>query len=213
MGQYKFVAFDLDGTLIPGTSVSAELGRLMGREQELRVLEHRYSCGEISNQEVANLTAKAFEGAHLDIVERYLQACPIVAGLASTLEMLKRQGVRTAVATITWSFAAAFFARKYGIDFHCGTVMSSEGRVLLGNVEKHFDEHDKARFVIDLCSRLEITLDSVVAVGDARSDIPLFRQVGLAIAFNASPAARAAAHFSVCSDNLAGILQFVIPKR
>jgi len=44
------------------------------------------------------------------------------------------------------------------------------------------------------------------AVGDGRSDVPLFADVGLAAAFNAAPSARAAAHVAVDGADLRAVL-------
>jgi len=40
-------------------------------------------------------------------------------------------------------------------------------------------------------------MDQVVAIGDGRSDLPLFRAVGFSVALNASSEARAAASITV----------------
>src|SRR5690606_32562150 len=44
------------------------------------------------------------------------------------------------------------------------------------------------------------------AVGDSRSDLPLFASVGLSVAFNASAGARGAATVAVDDDDLRGVL-------
>ena len=107
------------------------------------------------------------------------------------------------IGTITWAFAAEYFQRKYGFDAFSGVVMgeSADG-ILTGKIEKLFDEHDKAAFVESFCRDRAIAMNEVAAVGDSRSDIPLFGQVGLAIALNAIPAARGAAHLSLDGNDL-----------
>ncbi len=47
------------------------------------------------------------------------------------------------------------------------------------------------------------------AVGDSRSDLPLFGAVGLAIAFNAAPAVKAAAAHTVDGHDLTAILPYL----
>jgi phosphoserine phosphatase len=54
-------------------------------------------------------------------------------------------------------------------------------------------------------------MSQVVAVGDARSDIPLFGAVGFSVALNATPVAQAAASISLRSDRLPDVLA-VIPR-
>ena len=54
-----------------------------------------------------------------------------------------------------------------------------------------------------------ISIAEVVAVGDSRSDIPLFGKVGLAIALNATQAACEAAHLSLDGQDLTLILPHI----
>jgi phosphoserine phosphatase len=84
----------------------------------------------------------------------------------------------------------------------------SDGR-LTGEVVAHFGEHDKPRYVRDYGRRHGIEFDQTVAVGDSRSDLPLFREVGRAIALNATEDARSAAHVAVDSDNLRDVLSHI----
>ena len=64
--------------------------------------------------------------------------------------------------------------------------MAEAGGVLSGTIQQYFDEYKKAEFVTQLCRAQRVPLERCVAIGDSRSDIPLFRRAGLAIALNAS---------------------------
>jgi phosphoserine phosphatase len=50
------------------------------------------------------------------------------------------------------------------------------------------------------------SLAEVTAVGDSRSDVPLFEQAGYAIALNATADARALADVAVDTDQLSAVL-------
>jgi len=73
-------------------------------------------------------------------------------------------------------------------------------------VSRHFDEFDKQKFVARFCAERHIAATEVVAIGDSRSDIPLFEWAGFSIALNASPGARAAAKVALDTDDLRNIL-------
>jgi phosphoserine phosphatase len=45
-------------------------------------------------------------------------------------------------------------------------------------------------------------MSQVAAIGDSRSDVPLFRRVGMSIALNATPDARAVANHVLDTDDL-----------
>ena len=73
-------------------------------------------------------------------------------------------------------------------------------------VAELFDELNKRDFAVSVAAELGVELGRCAAVGDGRSDVPLFAEVGLAIALNATPAARAAAHVSVDGTDLRAVL-------
>ncbi len=75
-----------------------------------------------------------------------------------------------------------------------------------GRVARHFDEYGKWDFALAQARELELAPRSCGAVGDSRSDLPLFASVGLSVAFNASPGAREAATAAVDDNDLRSVL-------
>jgi phosphoserine phosphatase len=125
------------------------------------------------------------------------------------VQALRERGAPVVLGTVTWSFAARFIQREYAFHAHCGTVMAEVGGVLSGTIQQYFDEYKKAELVTQLCRAQRVPLERCVALGDSRSVIPLFRRAGLAIALNASEAARAAAHVHDESLGLRSVLPFL----
>lgn len=206
-GPPRLAVFDLDGTLVPKTTVCLHLAEWVGHLDALRELEGRYAAHEISNTEVAALDAPHYAGLSLDDVDRRLDSIPCIAGISETVEGLRRRGMEVLLATVTWRFAAEHFARRYGFDAVCGCEMTvTDGRRLGGAVARHIEAEDKLAFVAEYAEARGISLDECVAVGDSRSDLPLFGAVGLAIALNATPAAVAAAHVAIETDDLRDVL-------
>ena len=200
------MAFDLDGTLLRGTSVSAYLARRLGHAELLRDLEQQYAAGRISNSAVADATAAAFAGVPLAEIAEHLDVAPWIANIGAVVGHLQAAGNVVLVCTVTWRFAAEYLRRRHGFDAVSGTVMGVRGGILTGWVVRHFDRDDKIGFVREHCVRHGLALADVVAVGDARSDLPLFAVAGHAIALNATADARAAAHDVVDTDDLTDLL-------
>jgi len=115
--------------------------------------------------------------------------------------------MRVLLTTVTWSFAAKIVAERFGFDGWSGCVMAeSQDGILSGTVEQHFTEFDKVRYVERYCQRYRIEMEGVLAVGDSRSDIPLFQVVGHSIAVNATEAARKAASCAIETNDLFDVL-------
>src|SRR5262249_10612130 len=206
-GRYRVVFVDLDGTLIPATSVSMFLGARLGHSELLRDLERLFLEHTISNKEIAERSAPAYRGKALVEIADLLSEIPMISGVEGFVSRLKRSEIRVVLCTITWHFAARAFQRRYGFDACCGTEMQERDGVLTGLVSRHFNELDKLQFARDYCAINDVAMEQCAAIGDSRSDIPLFQHVGLAIAFNGSEAARYAAHVSVDSQDICDVLK------
>lgn len=199
--------FDLDGTLIRGTTSSQHLANLLGHAESLKVLEDRYSRNEISNQVVAAESAFHFKGRREADVATFMRSVPLIRGIDVAFAELRNRGIPLLLATVTWRFAAAPIAKRFGFVEWSGTEMEVDAHgVLSGVVSRHFDEFDKRDFVADYCARHRIDAADVVAIGDSRSDIPLFGWVGYSIALNASEAAKAAAKFAIETEDLCDVV-------
>jgi phosphoserine phosphatase len=80
---------------------------------------------------------------------------------------------------------------------------------LAGRVAEYFEPEDKVAFLRDYCEPRGLSMNQVVAIGDGRSDLPMFAATGFSVALNASPAARAAASVSVDSQSFLDALRAV----
>jgi len=139
-------------------------------------------------------------------VTDHLDTAPWIANIGDVVGQLQAAGNLVLVCTVTWRFAAEHLRRLHGFDAVSGTVMGTRKGVLTGAVVRHFDREDKIGFVGEHCARCGLDLHNVVAVGDARSDLPLFAVAGRAVALNATPHARAAADAVIDTGDLSDLL-------
>lgn len=203
----RAVAIDLDGTLVRGTTTCRHLAARLGHAEAMDQLERDYAAGTITNATVADWVGRTFAGKTPAELHTLLRSAPVIGGIQETVDALHREGLAVFLATITSSLFADYFADAYGFDERSGgqEALGADGR-LTGAVERYFNEHDKANWVELQCGQRGIGIKECAAVGDSRSDIPLFGRVGFSIALNATPAARAAATVTVDADTLTAIL-------
>jgi phosphoserine phosphatase len=209
-GRWRLACFDLDGTLVRGTSVSRHLADRFGQSEQMAELERLYATGEISNSVVAEEQARNYRGIPLAQVVGKLSDIACIDGIDSTLTTLRERGIESLLGTVTWSFAAEEFRRRHGFAAVSGTEIELDAAgVPTGGVKRHFDEWGKLKFVASYCEANGIDLAECIAVGDSRSDVALFRAVGFSVALNATSQAREAASVAIDTENLTEILDLI----
>ena len=200
------VFFDIDGTLVPGTSSSQFLGERLGHLEALAAAEEEYARGERDNQWVSDLDARGWAGRREDEVASWLHDLPVVEGIPEVLERCRELALAPYLATLAWAPVGAHLGTAFGFEGSCGPTLVAVGGQYTGEVERHFDEFDKRDFALAVADRLGLSRSLCAAVGDSRSDLPLFEAAGLAIAFNADDAAAAQADVRVIGRDLRSIL-------
>lgn len=205
----RLVSFDLDGTLVHQSTTCLELAKAHDCLDEVMALETGYARGEITHREFAERNAAVYRDWPLEDAERAALALPLIDGLSETVGTLKASGLHVLVVTVTWSFIARALVRSFGMDGFAGATMGERDGRLTGKVTAHFGEVDKPRYVESYGREHGIGLDQCVAIGDSRSDLPLFAAVGHAIALNATADARQAAHTAVDTDDLRDVLPHI----
>ena len=208
--DWLLACFDLDGTLIPGTTTCLHLAARLGHLETLTQLESQYSSGHISNDEVADALAPHYAGLSIETMHSHLDSIPVINGISAVVATLASLGIDSLICTVTWRFAAQILAARYGFVGASGNEMRlSQPGVLSGRISKYFDEYDKRAFVRSYCAERGIPMSRVFAVGDSRSDIPLFGAVGFSVALNATATAAAAASVAIQTNDLTDVLKLV----
>ena len=135
---------------------------------------------------------------------------PCIDDIREGVEQLAARGVDAVLCTVAWSFVAQCVADRFGFTAVSGAVMQVDGDGLLaGRVAQYFEPEDKVAFLRDYCESRDLSMSQVVAIGDGRSDLPMFDAAGFSVGLNASPAARAAASVAVDSHSFLDALRAV----
>jgi phosphoserine phosphatase len=203
---HGLVCFDVDGTLVPGTSSGAWLAAALGHEAELVAAEAAYTAGRLTNQEASVIDARGWAGHTEDEVSARLATLPLVEGIAETVAWCRDHGLRPILTTLAWTPVGRLLAGRFGFAAYCGPVPEAVGGRYTGGVAGHLDEYGKRDFALAQAREHGVAPERCAAVGDSRSDLPLFAAVGTSVAFNAAPAARAVATHVVDGGDLRAIL-------
>ncbi len=169
--RIRLAAFDVDGTLIRPDTCCEAIARPLGRLARMREFERASTVAQITAARAE--MAGWYAGRSHAVLCKPLADATLAPGLYAGFARLRQHGVATALVSITWDFAVAWFARLLSADYYVGTNLAADGTIA------HFWPEDKARWIRALATALDIGLDQVAAVGDSAGDVPMLQTVGL----------------------------------
>lgn len=165
----QLVAFDLDGTLIRGPTICETLAESFGRLSRMREIEQLRDLAQIRAARDEMLSW--YGDGPLDALCERLADVQIAPGTEQAFTLLAQRGVLTVIVSITWGFAVAWFARRFGAAAWIGTDVQA------GEVQ-HFWPGDKPVWLARYAAQRGISISDVAAVGDSPGDVPMLAAVG-----------------------------------
>jgi phosphoserine phosphatase len=209
MSTRGIVFFDIDGTLVPSMSSSSFLAKRFGHARALDAAEQRYAEGELTNEEVSVIDAEGWRGTPTSTVAAWLEELPLIAGIDAVVAWCVEQDVEPVLASLAWQPVAKAIAKRHGLTANGGPRVRVVGTDYDGTVAEHFDEYDKRDRALQFAAGHGVSIDHCCAIGDSRSDLPLFDALPASLALNAGAAARAAASAAVDTKDLRDVIPWL----
>ncbi|MFE5815932.1 HAD family hydrolase [Streptomyces sp. NPDC056479] len=176
--------FDLDGTLLRGTSAPVEISRQLGLEAETVVLDRDISAGLIGPPEYAQRVHALWADLTEAHVTAAFEAAPWLTRIREVWAEIRGQGDYCAVVSLSPSF---FVERLTGWGAHAayGSVFPSVPFTEPVDPAGVLSAEAKVRIADRLCGEFGVTRGECVAYGDSLSDKALFGVVPVSVAVNA----------------------------
>ncbi|MEU5882963.1 HAD-IB family phosphatase [Spirillospora sp. NPDC047279] len=176
--------FDMDGTLLTGSTANLEVARRLGTLTELHDLESRFAAGDLDTRAFSAAIHALWDTlTPADVAAAYADG-PWLEGIADVAADIRHRGERSAVITMSPDFFA-----HHLLDVGFDDVIASRFPPLPFTAPLDpagvLTPADKVRIADDLRTRHGLTLDQCVAYGDSMSDAPLFRHLTRTVAVNA----------------------------
>lgn len=203
------VFFDVDGTLVPTGSSSSHLAARLGHRAALDEAERQYADGILTNRQVSEIDAAGWRGTSTSAVDRWLEDLPVLTGVELVVAWCRSHRVAPVLASLAWQPVTASLARRFGFVANGGPRVGVTGEIHDGTVAEHFDEFDKRDRALWYAQAVGVPIERCCAIGDSRSDIPLFEVVPAALALNATGAARAAASSAIDATDLSEVVPWL----
>lgn len=208
LGRVRRLAlFDMDGTLVQGRFI-AELAKQTGRTAQLAQWLDNYS---VTDAERASRIGEIFRGVPKQVFADVARTLPLTPGAQETIVTLRKLGFRVGVVSDSYRIATEIVRRRVFADFSVSNLARFRDGISTGEVTpspawespRGCLEHRscKGNAVRHLMDRIGIRSKFVIAVGDGRNDLCMFREAGFSVAFEPkSPVVRDAAVHSIRGD-------------
>ncbi|MCL2148163.1 MAG: HAD-IB family phosphatase [Methanomassiliicoccaceae archaeon] len=216
MRRYDLVCFDMDGVLTSIRSSWHWINLCLGVDNS-RTLQ-AYVDGEIDQLEFMRRDIAQWKavvpGIGIPDIVRILQGLPLTGGIQETVACLKSHGTKCVIISGGIDLAARMIADEFGFDdYVADEICSHPDGSLTGEGRMNVDLDDKGINVRHFIGKYGATKERTASIGNSFIDIPMFENTGTSIAFNPTDEHTGrAADFTVTSDNLADILDILLPQ-
>lgn len=193
--------FDMDGTLLRGTTASMEIARRLGCLPDLLRLEADFAAGAVDTRGFAAEVCRLWQELTPELAADVFARAPWINGLTRVLADIRRRGERSIVVTMSPDFFADRL-RTSGVDEVVASRFPPLPLRTAPDPAGILTPVDKIAAVDRVRTALGLDRGSCVAYGDSGSDVPLFRELSHTVAVNADAALRALARHRYDGDDL-----------
>jgi phosphoserine phosphatase len=193
MSKFKLVMFDMDGTLIQerGIFVIAE------KKGFLDELIKNINSNTFDFYKKSIDIAKLSKGLDKNEILEIFRSIKISENAKNVIKELKKQNIKTAIATDSYKFLADDLKDRLGIEYTFANNLIFNNNIITGELEIHNKDLTQDFFsgkiysickscaLENLCKELNININEAIAVGDGKVDIGMIKKAGLGIAYNA----------------------------
>ncbi len=211
MSQIKLVCFDLDDTLIRDIHSVMLPCILNNKEIEHSIIQEQEEKGLIDYESADYLRAQLLTGLQeVKIAQSIMEIIKPLKNIKNVVRALHEKNIKCIVITVGPRQVAKVVCDIWGFDAYYGSDYEVAEGVFTGRILKYIGAEQKIEYLIDYCKNNNIKSHECIAVGDGSTDIPIFQYSGKSIAINSSPKVRQSATYSVDTDDLTDILEYIL---
>jgi phosphoserine phosphatase len=178
----RLALFDLDGTIRRVRDPWIQLHEFLGVAEQARDLIPRWRRGEISYDEWARLDAALWRGVSRARMAAALDGNPVRRGARELVDWFIAKAIPCVGISTGLSIFHEHTAWDLGMDRVICNELHFDGDVCTGGITINVREETKGEIMDAVLAEYGVRAQEVVAFGDGKADIPLFKKAGLGIA-------------------------------
>ncbi|MDH3000402.1 phosphoserine phosphatase [Chelonobacter oris] len=200
------LVMDMDSTAIQIECID-EIAKLAGSGELVSEITERAMRGELDFEQSLRRRVGTLQGASEHILQQVRSSLPLMPGLERTLQVLQRQGWRTAIASGGFTYFADYLKQTLKLDEAVSNQLEIVDGFLSGKViGQVVDARYKAETLNRLRETFAVSRQNTVAIGDGANDLPMLAEAGLGIAFHAKPKVQQQAQVVINHADLTALL-------
>jgi phosphoserine phosphatase len=193
--------FDMDGTLLRGTTASIELSRRLDRLEPLADLEAGFAAERITAAEFAMEMRALWTELSPELVAEVVSASPWIDGIQDVCADIAGRGERSMLITMSPDFFAEHLL-ALGVDVVAASRFPALPFAQPIDPAGILEPADKVRLAEEERTAHGLLPNDCVAYGDSMSDLPLFGLLENTVAVNADEDLERVAAIAYRGDNL-----------
>lgn len=208
--RVRLLVTDMDSTLITIECID-EIADFAGRKAEVAAVTEAAMRGEIDFPTSLRRRVAVLEGLEESALMRvYEERLRFNPGAEAMLAGLKAHGVRVGLVSGGFTFFTERLRERLGLDETLANTLEVKNGRLTGRVLGEIVDADgKARFLSELCARMDIAPTQAIALGDGANDLKMLHAAGLGVAYHAKPTVQAQAGAVLNHSGLDAVLHFL----
>lgn len=207
LSDFRLVAMDMDSTLLAIESID-EIADMHNIKLQVAAITLQTMRGEISFEESLTRRTSLLQGLHRDALQKvYNERVRLNPGAERMLQQAKISGLKTMVISGGFTFFTDRIKTKLGLDYAAANVLEIEDNKLTGKViGKIIGRQGKAEVLKQVCDRLGLKHEQIIAIGDGANDLDMMAVAGISIAYHAKPIVKDKATYSINYVGLDGVI-------
>jgi phosphoserine phosphatase len=198
---------DMDSTMIQQECID-ELADEAGVGAHVAAITKRAMNGELDFEAALRERVGLLKGLPETVIAGVIRdRITLMPGGAVAVATMKANGAYAALVSGGFTAFTAAIAAQLGFDENRANVLGIEGGRLTGTVAGPIlGKAAKVTALEEICTRLALTPDQVMAVGDGANDLGMLGRAGAGVALHAKPAVQAECDIRINHGDLTALL-------
>jgi phosphoserine phosphatase len=203
----KMLIADMDSTMIDQECID-ELADEIGMKDHIAAITRRAMNGEIAFEPALRERVLLLKGLPVTVISQVLdRRITLAAGGRELIATMKTNGAYTALVSGGFTAFTGPVAAMLGFDENVANRLLEENGKLTGKVaEPILGRQAKAETLVATATRLGLSPEDAMAVGDGANDLDMIRLAGSGVALHAKPTVAAQARIRIDHGDLTALL-------